>query len=91
MSAVFTPLGLIFGLAGGQLAKKIFDAVWGAFDDEEAPRPKHRDVPLAKMLLALLIEGAIARVVRGLIDHGARHGWSRLTGTWPGEERPEPE
>jgi hypothetical protein len=91
MSAVFTPLGLILGLAGGQLAKKVFDAIWGAIDDEEAPRPKHRDVPLAKMLIALLIEGAIARLIRGLIDHGARHGWSRVTGTWPGEERPEPE
>jgi Protein of unknown function (DUF4235) len=91
VSAVFTPLGLILGLAGGQLAKKIFDAVWGVIDDEEAPRPKHRDVPLAKMLLALVIEGAIARLVRGLIDHGARRGWTRLTGQWPGEERPEPE
>jgi hypothetical protein len=91
MNAVFTPLGLILGLAGGQLAKKIFDFVWGLVDDEEAPRPKHRDVPLAKMLIALLIEGAIARVVRGLVDHGARHGWAQLTGQWPGEERPEPE
>jgi Protein of unknown function (DUF4235) len=91
VSAVFTPLGLIFGLAGGQLAKKLFDVVWGVIDDEEAPRPKHRDVPLAKMLLALVIEGAIARLVRGLIDHGARHGWAQLTGQWPGEERPEPE
>jgi hypothetical protein len=91
VSAVFTPLGLIFGLLGGQLAKKVFDFVWGLIDDEEAPRPKHRDVPLAKLLLALVIEGAIARVVRGLIDHGARHGWAQLTGQWPGEERPEPE
>ena len=91
MNAVFTPLGLIFGLAAGQLAKKIFDAIWGLFDDEEAPRPKHREVPLAKMLIALLIEGAIFRVVRGLTDHGTRHGWAQVTGHWPGEERPEPE
>jgi Protein of unknown function (DUF4235) len=91
VKAIFTPLGLILGLAGGQLAKTIFDFVWGLVDDEEAPRPKHRDVPLAKMLIALLIEGAIARLVRGLIDHGARHGWRHLTGQWPGEERPEPE
>ena len=91
MNAVFTPIGLILGLVGGQLAKKLFDSVWGLVDDEEAPRPKHREVPLAKMLVALLIEGAISRVVRGLIDHGTRHGWRQLTGTWPGEERPEPE
>jgi hypothetical protein len=91
MNAIFTPIGLVLGLAGGQLAKKLFDLVWSLFDDEEAPRPKHREIPLAKMLVALLIEGAIARLVRGLIDHGARHGWAQLTGAWPGEERPEPE
>ena len=91
MNAVFTPIGLALGLASGQLAKKLFDLVWSLFDDEEAPRPKHREIPLVKMLLALLVEGAIFRVVRGLADHGARHGWRRLTGQWPGEERPEPE
>ena len=91
MSAVFTPLGLIFGLLGGQLAKKIFDKVWGIIDDEEAPRPKHRDIPYVKLILALIVEGAITRVVRGMIDHGARHGWAALTGAWPGEERPEVE
>jgi uncharacterized protein DUF4235 len=91
VNAIFTPLGLILGLASGQVATKIFDRVWALFDDEEAPRPKHREVPLTKMLIALLIEGAIFRVVRGLTDHGARHAWRRLTGQWPGEERPEPE
>ena len=91
MNAVFTPIGLIVGLAAGQLSKKLFDFVWGLVDDEEAPRPKHREVPLAKMLIALLVEGAIFRVVRGLADHGTRHGWRQLTGQWPGEERPEPE
>jgi hypothetical protein len=88
---VFTPIGLVLGIAAGQVSKKIFDFIWGLIDDEEAPRPKHREVPLAKMLVALLVEGAIFRLVRGLVDHGSRHGWAQLTGSWPGEERPEPE
>jgi hypothetical protein len=91
MNAVFTPLGLVFGLLAGQVSKKTFDWVWGLVDDEEAPRPKHREVPMVKLLVALLVEGAIARVVRGLVDHGLRRGWATLTGGWPGEERPEPE
>jgi hypothetical protein len=91
MNAVSTPIGLVLGLAAGQVSKKIFDAVWSVFDDEDAPRPKHREVPLPKMLLALLVEGAIFRLVRGLVDHGSRHGWARLSGSWPGEERPEAE
>jgi hypothetical protein len=60
-------------------------------DDEEAPRPKHREIPLLKLLIALLVEGAIARVVRGFVDHGTRRGWARVTGAWPGAERPEEE
>ena len=40
---------------------------------------------------ALLLEGAIFRLVRGLADHGARHSFAKATGSWPGEERPEPE
>ena len=89
MSKIFTPIGLVAGLAAGQIAKKIFDKVWGLVQDEEAPRPKHRQVPVMTLVLALLVEGAIARVVRGMVDHGTRHGWARLTGEWPGEERPE--
>jgi hypothetical protein len=44
-----------------------------------------------KLLAALVVQGAIFRLVRGLVDHGSRHGWRKLTGSWPGEERPEPE
>jgi hypothetical protein len=43
------------------------------------------------MLIALAIEGAIFRAVKGASDHYAREGFMRLTGTWPGEEEPEPE
>jgi Protein of unknown function (DUF4235) len=91
VSKLFTPIGLVAGLAAGQVAKKIFDKVWGLVQDEEAPHPKHRQVPVGTLVLALLVEGAIARVVRGMVDHGTRHGWAQLTGEWPGDERPEAE
>ena len=87
--AMISIVGLIIGLAAGQVAKKIFDKVWGLVRDEEAPRPKHREISIATLVAALLVEGAIARVVRGMVDHGTRHGWAQLTGGWPGEERPE--
>jgi hypothetical protein len=89
MKALFTPLSIVVGLAAGQLSKKLFDRVWSAARDEDAPRPKHRDIQLAELVIALIIEGAIARLVRGLVDHGTRHGWAALMGEWPGEERPQ--
>jgi len=91
MAKVFTPLAILIGLAAGQVGKSIFTFVWSKIDDEDAPSPKHRQIDGAKLVIALLVQGAIFQLVRGLADHGARHGWMRLVGEWPGEERPEPE
>jgi hypothetical protein len=63
----------------------------GLVDDEEPPDPKHRDVPWGKVIAAMLVEGAIFRVVRGLVDRSSGIGFERLTGTWPGQAEPEPE
>jgi hypothetical protein len=91
VKALFKPLSLGAGLLAGVLASKLFAGLWGLVDDEEAPDPGHREIPLGKLAIALLVEGAIARLVRGFVDHGLRQGFARLTGSWPGEERPEPE
>ena len=90
MKFAFLPIGIGAGLLAGQASKKMFDLIWGAVDDEEAPRPKHRDIDMKKLVPALLVEGAIFRLFRGMVDHGTRRGFARVTGTWPGEERPEP-
>jgi len=29
--------------------------------------------------------------VKGLVDHGSRTSFAKVTGKWPGEEAPEPE
>ena len=91
MKIVFTPISIVVGLIAGLIGKKIFDQVWGLIDDQEPPEAKHREVEYAKLAGALVVEGAIFRLVRGFFDHGARKGFHRLTGTWPGEEAPEPE
>jgi len=43
MNALFTPFSIGVGLAAGQLAKKLFQALWGRFADADAPKPKHRE------------------------------------------------
>jgi hypothetical protein len=90
MKLAFMPIGIVVGLLAGQVSKKIFDVIWGKFDEEDAPRPKHREIDFVKLVPALLIEGALFRIVRGMVDHATRRGFARLTGTWPGEERPDP-
>lgn len=91
MKLVFTPFSIAVGLLAGFVGKKIFEQIWGLIDDEEPPDAKHREISFPKLIAALLFEGAIFRLVKGLTDHGARRGFARMTGTWPGEEEPEPE
>lgn len=85
---IFLPFGIACGLLAGVISKKLFGAVWGAIDKEEPPQAQHRDVHLGKLVLALMVDGALFRLVKGLVDHGARQGFQHLTGSWPGEEAP---
>jgi hypothetical protein len=86
---LFAPISVVSGLLAGAVGKKIFARVWSLFDNEDAPDPKHRDVTWPKVILALLLEGAVFRAVRGVVDRGAREAFSKLTGVWPGEDRPK--
>jgi hypothetical protein len=87
----FIPVSVAGGLLAGFVSKKVFEQIWGLVDDIEPPEAKHRYVDYRKLIPALLIEGAIFRLMRGAVDHTSRRGFARLTGSWPGEEAPEPE
>ena len=86
---LFIPVSVVGGVLAGLVGKKLFDAAWGLVDDQEPPEPEHRDVSVPKLAAALALEGAIFRAVRGLADRGARVGFYRATGRWPGEEEPD--
>jgi Protein of unknown function (DUF4235) len=89
MKFVFTPVSVIAGLLAGMLGKKIFERLWGLVDDEEPPRPEHREFSWPKLIAALVFEGAIFNLVKGLVDHGARRTFAGATGSWPEEEAPQ--
>lgn len=91
MKLLFLPVSILGGLIAGLIARKVFDQIWGVIDEEEPPEPKHREIDRRKLVAALAIQGAIFRVFRGLMDHSSRRAFAGLTGTWPGEEAPEPE
>ena len=91
MKFLFLPFSIALGLIAGLIGRKIFEQIWGLVDKEEPPDAEHREIDVPKLVAALAIEGAIFRLVKGLTDHGARRGFARMTGTWPGEEAPEPE
>jgi hypothetical protein len=86
MKFLFAPVGIAAGLVAGMAAKKAFEKAWAVIDDEEPPEPDVRGVPTGKLLAALAIEGAIFRVVKGVVDHQARASFAGATGRWPGKD-----
>src|SRR5262245_37909776 len=87
---LFAPISIAGGLLAGFAASRLFEFIWARFDDEEAPDPEHREVSWGKLGAALLLQGAVFRLVRGLFDHGARAIFFKGTREWPGAERPDP-
>ena len=86
---LFVPFSVIGGFLAGKVSQTIFERLWSVVDDQESPEPDQRWVHWPKLILALAIEGAIFRAVRGGFDRGSRELFTRLTGAWPGDEEPE--
>jgi Protein of unknown function (DUF4235) len=88
---IFTPISLLSGLLAGLIASKLFEFIWGRFANEEAPEPDQREIAWPALIVAMTVEGAIFRLVRGLVDRGTRVAFVHATGSWPGEQKPDKE
>jgi uncharacterized protein DUF4235 len=86
MKILFAPISIAAGLLAGLVAQKLFERLWALVDEEDPPEPDDRGAPVAKLLVALAIEGAVFRLVKGLTDRGARKGFAAVTGAWPGDD-----
>jgi hypothetical protein len=91
MKLLFAPFSIIAGLLAGFTAKKVFEQVWGLIDDEEPPEAEHRDATWGKVIVAAALQGAIFRATKEAVDRGARTAFASATGSWPGDDRPDPE
>ena len=89
MKLIFAPMGIVAGMLAGLVAQKGFERLWALLDDEDPPDPADRNARLSKLLPALLLEGAVFRLTKGLVDRGVRSGFAGFTGRWPGEESVE--
>ena len=89
LKIIFMPVSILAGLVSGALSRKLFSSLWGLIDEQRPPQPDQRRIDIRKLVLALSIEGALFRLVKGLVDHGSRVGFTRLTGSWPGRAEEE--
>ena len=89
MKLLYKPIGLILGILSGLIGKKLFDFVWTKIDDEEPPEGTTQQADWSKILAAAALQGMIFKSTRVIVDRYGAVGWNYLTGSWPGEKRPE--
>jgi len=89
MKLLYKPFGIILGLLSGLLASKVFNAIWGMFDQEEPPKPTTRDTSWAKVIGAAAMQGVVFKVTRAFVDRNTARGFAFLTGVWPGPKKTE--
>lgn len=81
---LFAPFSIIGSLLAGLVARKAFDKVWSAIDDEEPPEAGEEAEDLRRILLANALQASVFALTRALFDRQARRTFKRLTGSWPG-------
>jgi hypothetical protein len=81
---MFVPVKLVSRRLAPRLAARLFASVWRVVDDSAPPpRPEAPQASVARLALALALEGACTAVVRGALDQLTRRQFARLTGRWP--------
>jgi hypothetical protein len=91
MGVIYKPFGIVLGLLAGVLGKKLFDFAWTKIDDQEPPEATTRETTWARLITAAAVQGVIFRVTRFVVDRYGAIGFHYLTGSWPGEKRPDPD
>ena len=91
MKLLYKPFGILLGILAGLAGKRAFDFVWTKIDDEEPPEPTTEEASWRRVIAVAALQGVIFRTTRVAADRYGAIGWRYLTGTWPGEKRPDPD
>jgi len=89
MKLIYKPFGIVLGLIAGFVSKKVFEALWGVFDHEEAPKPTTKEADWHKVLAAAAVQGATFKITRAAVDRAGAKSWDHFFGVWPGDQRQE--
>ena len=89
MKLIYKPFGIVIGILAGVLSKKLFQAIWGIFDEEEPPKPTTERATWPKVIAAAAVQGVTFKVTRAAVDRAGAKGFAHLTGYWPGPKETE--
>jgi hypothetical protein len=82
---LFAPVKFVAKRVAPRLSARLFQRIWSVIG-KGAPPPRTDDPQesVARLGLALALEGACRAMVGGIVDHVSRRQFARLTGRWPG-------
>ena len=82
----YRPIGLIGGIAAGIVSGAIFKQIWKLIaNEDEAPDALQSEYRMREVVLAAAIQGAIFAATKAAIDRAGAQGFTKLTGSWPGD------
>jgi chorismate-pyruvate lyase len=82
----YRPIGLLGGILAGVVSGTIFKQVWKRVADaDDAPDALQSEYSVREVVLAAAIQGAIFAATKAAIDRLGAQGFTRLTGSWPGD------
>lgn len=82
----YRPIGLLGGILAGIVSGTIFKQVWKRVADaDDAPDALQSEYSIREVVLAAAIQGAIFAATKAAIDRLGAQGFTKLTGSWPGD------
>jgi Protein of unknown function (DUF4235) len=90
MRLLYKPFGIVAGIAGGMLARRVFDAVWARIDDTAGPPSATTEqASVGRIVGAAALQGATFAATRAAVDRAGARAFQHLFGVWPGERGPD--
>jgi len=73
--ALYTPVSIVFSVAGGLLAGVVFKQIWKRVsNEEESPKALESEYGWKEILPAAALQGAIFALVKALVQRGGAQG-----------------
>ncbi len=82
----YRPVGLVAGILAGTLSGVAFKQIWKAVaNEDDAPSALQSEYRMREVVLAAALQGAIFAATKAAIDRAGARGFTKLTGSWPGD------
>jgi hypothetical protein len=82
----YRPIGLVGSLAASAIAGAAFQVVWKKVaHQDDAPTAMQSEYSMREIIVASALRGALVAVTKALISRAGARGFTKLTGSWPGD------